>query len=268
MKVRAGPTRRDQLVEDREGDPGADDAERERRPPAARARAPRRAGRSTAAGASSTVLATITQAATPSGGTVAEPVLGDAARRPRSRARRARTARPPSSCVAGAAEVDAEQDRDAGDAEHDARPGAAPCERSSWSTQIASSAVNSGAEATRIPASEEEISCSPAAISRNGPATWIAASSASRADQRPRSRPSAPRAAASGTSTSAASATRSQATIAGREVAEADLDEQVAGAPDRAEDEQQRPGAAVHRSRLDRAGRVAIRDSDRHDRTR
>ena len=87
-----------------------------------------------------------------------------------------------------------------------------PSERSSWSTQIASTAVKIGAVATRIPASAEEISCSPSAIKQeraghlHGP------------DQRHGSGPAAhgperPLEAANGTSTAAASAIRAQATI-------------------------------------------------------
>ena len=48
--------------------------------------------------------------------------------------------------------------------------------RSSRSMNGASSAVRIGAEATRMPASEEEISSSPQLINRNGTATWTAAS--------------------------------------------------------------------------------------------
>ena len=122
----------------------------------------------------------------------------------------------------------------------DRRPAAAPCERSSWSIQIASSAVNSGAEATRIPASDEEISCSPAAISRNGPADLHGAEHAPGSTARPGSPRSAPRSCGERRRGRArASAIRSQATIAGREVAEPDLDEHVAGAPDRAQQAEQ-----------------------------
>ena len=93
-------------------------------------------------------------------------------------------------------------------------PSRSPCERSSWSTQIASRAVKSGAEATRIPASDEEISSWPAPISRKGPATWIAPTATSQiATGRMPAR--APCAAAIGTRTSAASAIRTNATIAG-----------------------------------------------------
>src|SRR6266511_1776529 len=89
-----------------------------------------------------------------------------------------------------------------------------PWERSSWSTQIASSAVNRGAEATRMPASEEEISSSPAEIRKNGPATWTAPTRASH-PARARTPASAPWKAATGRSTSAASAIRTKATIEG-----------------------------------------------------
>ena len=89
-----------------------------------------------------------------------------------------------------------------------------PCDRSSWSTQIASRAVNRGVEVTRIPASDEEISCSPAAISRNGPATWIAPRIAivPISPVKPRS---ASRLAAIATRTAAPIAIRRKATIPG-----------------------------------------------------
>ena len=172
MYARPGPIGGDELVEDREGEPGADDAEHGHGAPTgprpgadgrpagdrgrqqqdrARDRSPRRRS--------------------PIGGRPASRCL---ARRPPIAypSPASSTARPPSSCVAGAAEVDAEQHRDADDADHDAPAGASRSSRSSWSTRIASSAVKIGAEATRIPASDEEISVSPAEISRKGPAIW------------------------------------------------------------------------------------------------
>jgi hypothetical protein len=74
--------------------------------------------------------------------------------------------------------------------------------------------VNSGVEATRIPASPDEISSSPAPISRNGPATWTAPSRATVQIDAPFSF-SWSRYAATGSSTSAARKIRTQATIAG-----------------------------------------------------
>ncbi len=71
-----------------------------------------------------------------------------------------------------------------------------------------------GAVATRIPVSEEETCCSPAAISNSGPAIWTTASSRIGATFE-RSPPSAPRCAASGSSTSAASAVRTLTITAG-----------------------------------------------------
>jgi len=89
-----------------------------------------------------------------------------------------------------------------------------PVERSSWSIQMASTAVKSGAEVTRMPASEEEISCSPAPIRMNGPAVCTAPRTSS--DRAlPRKPESAPRIWASATSTTAASAIRSHAIAPG-----------------------------------------------------
>ena len=160
------------------------------------------------------MAAVTTQAATPIGGRPREPVLGqepaDRVAEPGEQHRE-----PAEQLVARAAEVDAEQQPDAGDAERDPDQSREPSERSSWSTQIASSAVNSGAEVTRIPASEEEISCSPAAISRNGPATWIAPRTATRSRSAPeatRARRARRRARAGPT---APSAIRRKATIPG-----------------------------------------------------
>jgi hypothetical protein len=89
-----------------------------------------------------------------------------------------------------------------------------PWERSSWSTQIASSAVHNGADVTRIPASDEEISCSPTPIKRNGPATCTAPSAA-RIQSFPPNPRRAPRRWASPTRTTAASAIRNQAIAPG-----------------------------------------------------
>ena len=75
IQVRAGPTVRDQLVEDREGDPGADHAEHDHRGDRAEARDDSRSADHGRPAASSTVLATITQAATPIGGTSASRCL-------------------------------------------------------------------------------------------------------------------------------------------------------------------------------------------------
>ena len=71
----------------------------------------------------------------------------------------------------------------------------------------ASRKVKIGALATRMPVSDDEIRSSPSAISVSGTATWTNASTTT-GPKRPRRLPSTPRCAASGTSTSAASAVR------------------------------------------------------------
>ena len=75
----------------------------------------------------------------------------------------------------------------------------------------------------RIPASDEEISCWPAAISRNGPATWTAPRHARPTSRRPEPRKRARRARERRQDDGAASAIRVHATRR-REVAEPDLD--------------------------------------------
>ena len=87
-----------------------------------------------------------------------------------------------------------------------------PLSRSSSSTRIASSAVKIGAEQTRIPASDEEISVSPAASSRKGPAIWESPISTT-LPATPEKPASAPRGQANATRTAAPSATRPKATI-------------------------------------------------------
>ena len=74
--------------------------------------------------------------------------------------------------------------------------------------------MNSGVEVTRIPASDDEISCSPAAISRNGPPIWMSPSTIS-VPPRPEKPRSAPPAPAIATRITAASAIRVHATIPG-----------------------------------------------------
>ena len=71
-----------------------------------------------------------------------------------------------------------------------------------------------GTDATRIPASDEVISCCPAAINRNGATTWTVATSARIAQEAP-APASAPRRQAIGISTAAPSATRRKTIIAG-----------------------------------------------------
>ena len=128
-----------------------------------------------------------------------------------------------------------------------------PCERSSWSSRIASSAVNSGAEATRIPASPEEISSSAAEIRTNGTATWIAPSRNSQGTPRPRA--GAQRAGADGERDEDQRRERDPrpGDHPRRHVADADLDEEVARPPDRAEDDEQGPGATIHAVEVRRA---------------
>ena len=71
----------------------------------------------------------------------------------------------------------------------------------------ASRNVKIGAVATRIPVSDDEMRSSPSPISVSGTATWTNASTTI-GPKRPRRLPRTPRCAASGTSTSAASAVR------------------------------------------------------------
>ena len=89
-----------------------------------------------------------------------------------------------------------------------------PLSRSSWSTRIASRAVKIGAEQTRMPASDEEISVSPAESSRKGPVIWESPISAT-LPATPEKPASAPRGQANATRTAAPSATRPNATIPG-----------------------------------------------------
>ena len=88
-----------------------------------------------------------------------------------------------------------------------------------------------------MPASDEEISSSPAAISRNGAGDLDGAEQKQGAGPAAEAaeRTAAPRRAA--TSTSAASAIRAPGDHRRREVADADLDEHVARSPDRGEDQ-------------------------------
>src|SRR4051812_37713680 len=86
--------------------------------------------------------------------------------------------------------------------------------RSSGSTNSAISAVKIGAAATRMPASDELIDCSPALISRNGSATWMSASTTT-STQRAASPASAPRRHAIGARAAAASAVRRKTTACG-----------------------------------------------------
>ena len=81
--------------------------------------------------------------------------------------------------------------------------------RSSPSSANASRNVKIGAAATRMPVSDDAMWRSPAAISSSGPPIWTTASTriALRLTRRP---PSAPARAATGSSTSAASAVRTQ----------------------------------------------------------
>jgi len=65
-----------------------------------------------------------------------------------------------------------------------------------------------------MPASEEETSCSPAAINRKGPAVCVSASARITGRLRP-ANVSSPRSAATGASAAAASTTRPQETTAG-----------------------------------------------------
>ena len=185
--------------------------------PSMAATGPRR-GRSTgsvasAAGARMSALAAITTGDDPDRRRPAKPRLHDEAadrvaerRQARPPARRGRRSRSPSGRARRARRRRAIPIATPASRE--------PSERSSGSRRSARSAVKIGAVATRIPASDEEIAPSPAEISRNGPATWIAPRT-TRVPSLPRSGASSPRDAANGTRTAAASAIRVNATISG-----------------------------------------------------
>ena len=188
-------------------------------------------------------LAAITEATTPSGRGVGEPMLDDEApdrvaeagehhREAAEQRRREPPRSSPSSSATPATPTPTPTRR-------------SPSERSSWSTRIASSAVKIGVEATRIPASAEAISCSPTAISRNGPATWTAPTSAMIAEPAPQPAERA-LAAAIGIEHDRRERDPRERHHRRRQVAEPDLDEHVAGAPDRGEEQQPQPRAAVH----------------------
>jgi hypothetical protein len=89
-----------------------------------------------------------------------------------------------------------------------------PCRRSDGTNAAASSAVQIDALATRIAASDEETFVSPAAMSRNGPAIWTAATRASVPRWR-RAGIRAPRLMATGSRTIAPSAVRARTTATG-----------------------------------------------------
>ena len=115
-----------------------------------------------------------------------------------------------------------------------------PSERSVGSSRIARSAVQSGVEATRIPESDEVMSFWPSPMRTKGTATWVAARKTIRPTLAPGTR-STPRYQANGTRNAAPSATRAHATTDGAHVADPDLDEEKARAPDRADDEDEDP---------------------------
>ena len=206
-----GADGRDQPVEDDEGDAGAEDAER--RDGRHRARARERVRRSCdREGQQGDGADQHHHGRHPDRRDPRQPVLDDEAADRVAEARE-HDHQPAEQGRAVAAEVDAEQDGDPDEADEDADEPQAL--RALLGVEPnASSAVNRGAEATRIPASDEVISSWPWAISTNGPATWIGPTTISH-PAREREPASAPWEAAIGSRTSAASATRAQAITPG-----------------------------------------------------
>ena len=157
--------RGDQVVEEDERDAGAEHAERRDRRDGLRARAATPGAVSAAAGRVIRALSAIVAVTRPTGWRPGQVALEPEARRSRSRGSPAAPCSPPTSAARAAAGVDARAAARRRPCPR-ARPASArPCERSSWSTQTASSAVKIGAEATRMPASDEAISCWPTEIS-------------------------------------------------------------------------------------------------------
>ncbi len=110
-----------------------------------------------------------------------------------------------------AGDVQADQHRDPGEAEHQAgRCGPVV----SGSVRSISRAMATGSIAISRPVSDDVMCTSPYVISRNGPMMCTAASTAT-IPSRPRRAPSVPRAAAAGSSTSAAIAARPATTNIG-----------------------------------------------------